>query len=108
MVDYINQLRDRGVGLREAVVLGGRTRLRPILMTTLTTVFGMLPLALGFGAGAEIRYPIARAVVGGLSVSTVLTLVLVPVLYTIFENFADRRKERIAARSRERWSDVQD
>lgn len=108
MVDYINQLRDRGMGLREAVVEGGRTRLRPILMTALTTILAMVPLALGLGAGAEIRFPMARAVVGGLATSTVLTLVLVPVLYTIFENLADRRKERRLARSRERWSDVED
>jgi len=103
MVDYINQLRGRGMGLREAVVLGGRTRLRPILMTSLTTIFGMIPLAMGIGSGAEIRYPLARAVVGGLTTSTVLTLVLVPVLYTIFENLADRRKERRAAKAAERW-----
>ena len=108
MVDYINQLRDGGMELREAVVQGGRTRLRPVLMTALTTILAMIPLALGIGAGAEIRYPLARAVVGGLTASTVLTLVLVPVLYTIFENLADRRKERRAAKAAERWSDVQD
>ena len=108
MVDYINQLRDSGMELREAVVQGGRTRLRPVLMTALTTILAMTPLALGMGAGSEIRYPMARAVVGGLTASTVLTLVLVPVLYTIFENLADRRKERRAAKAAERWSDVQD
>ena len=108
MVDYINQLRDGGMELREAVVEGGRTRLRPILMTALTTILAMVPLALGVGAGAEIRYPMARAVVGGLTTSTILTLVLVPVLYTIFENLADRRKERRAAKAAERWANGDD
>jgi len=107
MVDYINQLRERGMDLREAVVQGGRTRLRPILMTALTTVLAMVPLATGIGSGAEMRYPMARAVVGGLTTSTVLTLVLVPVLYMIFENIADRRKERRAARAAERWVDAE-
>ena len=104
LVDYINQLREGGMELREAVVQGGRTRLRPILMTALTTILAMVPLAMGFGAGAEIRFPMARAVVGGLTTSTVLTLVLVPVLYTIFENFADKRKERRAERAAQRWA----
>lgn len=108
MVDYINQLRERGMELREAVVLGGRTRLRPILMTALTTILAMIPLALGVGAGAEIRYPMARAVVGGLTTSTVLTLVVVPVVYTIFENFADRRKKRRAEKAVQRWGNGTD
>ena len=104
MVDYINQLRERGMELREAVVQGGRTRLRPILMTALTTILAMTPLALGVGAGAEIRYPMARAVVGGLTTSTILTLVLVPVLYTIFENFVDRVKKWWAGKAAQRWA----
>jgi len=108
MVDYINQLRERGMELREAVVLGGRTRLRPILMTALTTILAMVPLALGVGTGAEIRYPMARAVVGGLSTSTVLTLVVVPVVYIIFENFADRRKKRRAEKAVQRWGNGTD
>ena len=98
LVDYVNQLRGKGMELREAVVQGGRTRLRPILITSLTTVLAMVPLALGMGAGAEIRYPMARAVVGGLSVSTVFTLVLVPVIYTIFENLSGKLKARREAR----------
>lgn len=94
MVDYINRLREEhGMSLREAVILGGRRRLRPILMTSLTTIFGMVPLALGFGAGAELRAPMARAVVGGLSTSMVLTLVLIPVIYTIFADLRERRKQ---------------
>jgi HAE1 family hydrophobic/amphiphilic exporter-1 len=108
MVDYINQLRDSGMGLREAVMEGGRTRLRPVLMTSLTTILAMTPLALGIGSGAEIRYPMARAVVGGLAVSTVFTLVLVPVLYNIFENLADRRKARRAEKAAERWANGAD
>lgn len=108
MVDYINQLREGGMELREAVVLGGRTRLRPILMTALTTILAMVPLAMGVGAGAEMRYPMARAVVGGLTTSTILTLLLVPVLYTIFENSADRRKKRREERKAQRWASAEE
>jgi len=78
------------------------------LMTALTTILAMVPLALGVGTGAEIRYPMARAVVGGLSTSTVLTLVVVPVVYTIFENFADRRKKRRAEKAVQRWGNGTD
>jgi CzcA family heavy metal efflux pump len=85
LVDYTNRLRGRGVGLEEAVVLGGRTRLRPILMTTLTTILGLIPMAIGLGEGSESNAPMAIAVIGGLSVSTLLTLVFIPTLYTIFE-----------------------
>lgn len=99
MVDYINLLRARGLGLREAVIQGGRTRLRPVLMTALTTIFAMTPMALGIGEGAEIRYPMARAVVGGLAVATFLTLVLVPVVYTILETFALWGRERHGVKS---------
>ncbi len=80
-VDFINQRRERGMSLREAILAGGRARFRPILMTTITTVLGLLPLALGLGAGAEIRAPLAIAIVGGLLSATVLTLIVVPVLY---------------------------
>ncbi|MBI1815054.1 MAG: efflux RND transporter permease subunit [Deltaproteobacteria bacterium] len=85
LVDYTNVLRRRGMELHEAVITGGRTRLRPILMTTLTTIFGLLPMALGWAVGSETNAPLARAVLGGLSVSTVLTLVFVPTLYTVIE-----------------------
>ena len=71
---------------REAVITAGRTRLRPIVMTTLAMIFGMLPLALAIGAGAEMRAPMARAVVGGLLTSTLLTLLVVPVMYTFMED----------------------
>jgi len=82
LVDYINQLRARGYSLREAVVDGGRTRLRPILMTALTTILALTPLALGLGSGGEAWSPMARSVIGGLSASTLLTLLVIPVIYT--------------------------
>ena len=86
LVDYTNILRRRdGKPLREAVELAGRTRLRPILMTTLTTVLGLLPMSLGIGEGAELQAPLARVVIGGLLTSTLVTLVFVPAVYTVFE-----------------------
>jgi HAE1 family hydrophobic/amphiphilic exporter-1 len=86
LVDYTTILRRRGKSLREAVVEAGRTRLRPIIMTTLTTILGMLPMAMGWSEGGETEAPMAVAVIFGLGVSTVLTLVVIPVLYTIFEH----------------------
>src|SRR5439155_11611803 len=85
LVEYTNELRRRGLPLAEAVVRAGRTRLRPILMTTLTTIVGLIPMALGILVGSEANAPLARAVIGGLAVSTVLTLVLIPTVYTILE-----------------------
>lgn len=93
LVDYTNMLRRRGESLHRAVVTGARTRLRPILMTSLATVFGLLPMAIGLGTGAETNAPLARAVVGGLSVSTLLTLFLVPTMYVILEERFPRRFE---------------
>ncbi len=84
LVDYINRLRKRGMELHEAVILGGRTRLRPILMTSLATVIGLIPMAIGIG-GDKSQAPLAIAVIGGLTVSTFLTLIFIPTLYTIFE-----------------------
>jgi multidrug efflux pump subunit AcrB len=78
LVDYAHILTDRGAGTAEALVEAGSVRLRPILMTTLCTLFGLLPLALGLGPGAEMQKPLAIAVIGGLSVSTVITLIFVP------------------------------
>jgi HAE1 family hydrophobic/amphiphilic exporter-1 len=83
LVDRMNQLRRRGLGVRDAALQGGRERLRPILMTTATTVLGLLPMALGLGEGAELRAPLAVTVIGGLLLATGLTLVAVPVLYTL-------------------------
>ena len=86
LVDYTNVLRRRdGIPLREAVELAGRTRLRPILMTTTTTLLGMAPMALGIGEGSELQAPLARVIIGGLVSSTLVTLVVVPVVYTLFE-----------------------
>jgi HAE1 family hydrophobic/amphiphilic exporter-1 len=81
LVDAVNLLRERGMGVTDAVVEAGRLRLRPILMTTTTTVLGLLPLALGIGVGAEIQAALARTVIGGLVGSTLVTLVLVPAAY---------------------------
>jgi len=91
LVDYTNVLRKRGFELHEAVVKAGRTRLRPILMTALATIFGMIPMSLGIGEGGEIYSPMAVAVISGLLVSTFLTLVFVPTLYVIFEERFKRR-----------------
>jgi HAE1 family hydrophobic/amphiphilic exporter-1 len=86
LVDYTNILRRRdGLPLRDAVELAGRTRLRPILMTSLATALGLVPMSLGIGEGSELQVPLARVVIGGLLTSLVITLVLVPTVYTIFE-----------------------
>lgn len=85
LVDYINQLRDEGKGLHEAIVEACPVRLRPILMTSVATVAGAVPAALGLGPGAETRAPMARAIIGGIILSTLVTLVLVPVFYMLVE-----------------------
>jgi HAE1 family hydrophobic/amphiphilic exporter-1 len=83
LIDYINQLRRGGLPKREAIKQAGQVRLRPILMTTITTVLGLLPMALGFGEGAELRTPMAITVIGGLLVGTFLTLVVIPTVYDV-------------------------
>ncbi len=85
-VDFINQARARGAGLRDAIMEAGSARLRPIIMTTVTTVLGLLPMALGIGRGADLRAPMAIAVIGGLLTATALTLIVVPVAYDLVEN----------------------
>jgi HAE1 family hydrophobic/amphiphilic exporter-1 len=90
LIDYINVLRRRGVPRDEAIVTAGVVRLRPILMTTATTVLGLIPMALGLGDGAEIRTPMAIAVISGLTSSTLLTLFLIPSLYALFDRMKDR------------------
>ncbi|MCA1649656.1 MAG: efflux RND transporter permease subunit, partial [Acidobacteria bacterium] len=86
LVDYTNVLRRRdGMPLRDAVETAGRTRLRPILMTSLATILGLVPMSLGIGEGAELQAPLARVVIGGLTASTLITLVFVPTVYTLFE-----------------------
>jgi len=94
LVDYTNLLRRRDkMDLREAIEEAGRRRLRPILMTALTTIFAMIPLALGLGEGGEAQAPLARAVVGGLTSSTFITLVVVPVVYSLFEGRLRKKKQ---------------
>ncbi|HZY06862.1 MAG TPA: efflux RND transporter permease subunit, partial [Ilumatobacteraceae bacterium] len=93
LVDFANVLRSRGKPLMEATIDAGRTRLRPILMTTVATIVGLIPMALGIGEGSETNLPLARAVIGGLAVSTVFTLFLVPALYTVAERFSKRSHE---------------
>lgn len=92
LVDYTNTLRERGLSRREAILEAGPVRLRPILMTTLAMVFGMLPVALGFGEGAETRSPMGIAVIGGLLTSLFLTLVVVPAAYDLFDEWLDKFK----------------
>ena len=87
LIDYANQLRKQGLNRHEAILETGVVRLRPILMTTASTILGMLPLALGLGAGAELRQPMAVAIMGGLITSSLLSLIVVPVLYTLVEDF---------------------
>lgn len=95
LVDYINLMRrEQNLDVAEAVLQAGRLRLRPILMTTCTTVLGMLPLAFGTGAGGEIQAALARAVIGGLTVSTLITLVLIPAVYTSVYGLLARVQER--------------
>ncbi len=97
LIDYTKTLRERGMERREALIEAGRTRLRPIMMTTLAMIFGMLPTALAIGSGAEMRAPMGRAVIGGLITSTMLTLIVVPVVYSLLDDLASRRKRSKAA-----------
>ena len=86
LLDYANQLRNSGIGRTEAILKTGVVRLRPIVMTTFSTILGMLPIALGWGAGAELRQPMAVGIIGGLITSSLLSLIVVPVLYTLLED----------------------
>ena len=94
LIDYISLNRERGMGIREAVVTGGHSRLRPVIMTTLTTILGMVPMAIGTGQGSEMWRPMGTAVIGGLTVSTILTLILIPVLYCVFASVGVKRKRK--------------
>ncbi|PYP31713.1 MAG: hypothetical protein DMD49_07540 [Gemmatimonadetes bacterium] len=87
LVDFANKARARGSDRRQALIDAGELRLRPIVMTTLAMIFGMLPTALALGAGSEFRAPMAHAVIGGLITSTLLTLVVIPVVYTYLDDF---------------------
>ena len=98
LIDYIILCRERGMGIIRSVTTAGRSRLRPVLMTTLTTILGMVPMAVGTGVGAEMWRPLGRAVIGGLTVSTLMTLIFVPVVYCMFAGngvwFKRRRMKR--------------
>ena len=90
LIDYINQLRQKGMERKEAIILGGKTRLRPILMTMFTTVLALFPMALGAGEGAELRSPMAITIIGGLSSSTFLSLIIVPIFYTFLDDLSQK------------------
>ncbi len=92
LIDYINRKREEGMKRLEAVMLAGKVRLRPILMTAITTIIGVSPIALGMGAGGEARAPLGLVVIGGLAVSTALTLIVVPVIYTLLDDFTGKLK----------------
>ena len=96
LVDFINLMRERGHELYEAIAISGRSRLRPVLMTSATTILGMLPLAMSKGAGAELWSPMGISVIGGLVFSTMVTLVLVPVVYAVFARHGERNKQLAA------------
>jgi HAE1 family hydrophobic/amphiphilic exporter-1 len=100
LIDYMNQLRrEHGYKLRDAVIAGGSRRLRPILMTTTTTLLGLTPMALGLGEGSELQAPLARVVIGGLATSTLITLIVIPVIYSILEERTERAEEAAPARA---------
>jgi len=96
LIDYVNQLRKKGMDIFNALIEGGVTRFRPILITSLTTVFGMLPMALAQQEGSEMMRPMAIAVIGGLLVSTALTLVVIPVIYSAAESISRRATVKIS------------
>ena len=92
LIDYANQAREQGAELRQAVLDACSLRLRPILMTTISTIFAMLPIALGIGEGAELRQSMGVVLVGGLFTSTILTLLVVPNIYILFEEWKEKRE----------------
>src|SRR5450759_690036 len=89
LIDRINQLRENGMPKKEAIILAGTQRIRPILMTSLTTILALLPLTIGIGESASLRAPMALAVIGGLVSSTLLTLVVIPCVYWVFDSFSN-------------------
>jgi HAE1 family hydrophobic/amphiphilic exporter-1 len=95
LLDAVNQARARGMDKVTALIVAGRTRLRPILITKVTTILGLLPMALGFGEGAEIRAPMAITVIGGLTIATLLTLIVIPVMYATL----DRKEDVVPAQA---------
>lgn len=99
LIDYISLNRERGMSIRSSVILGGKSRLRPVVMTTLTTILGMVPMAVGTGQGSEMWRPMGTAVIGGLTLSTILTLLFVPALYCIFAYVGVRRTRKSLTKS---------
>jgi HAE1 family hydrophobic/amphiphilic exporter-1 len=89
LVDFINQLKKSGLSRKEAILKAGHHRIRPIIMTSLTTVLALLPLTFGFGESAALRAPMALAVIGGLITSTILTLIVIPCVYSVFDQFIE-------------------
>jgi len=98
-VDYLERLRQRGMERQAAIIEAGRVRLRPILMTAFATVMAMFPLALGLGEGGEMAAPMATVVIGGLLISTLITLFLVPVVYSIFDDWKESARRRLRGRN---------
>lgn len=94
LIDYINKLRKKGMERKEAIILGGKTRLRPILMTMFTTVLALVPMALGVGEGSELRAPMAITIIGGLTSSTFLSLIIVPIFYTFLDDLSQKITKR--------------
>ena len=103
LVDYINQLRAKEYEMEEAIITATRHRFRPIMMTTLTTVLGLVPLSLGLGEGGATQAPLATVVIGGLLLSTVLTLAFIPVMYVIFDNFVQKIKSKWGKRKHRKF-----
>ncbi|MNY46655.1 Multidrug resistance protein MdtC [compost metagenome] len=101
IVDFVLTMRDRGYSRREAVIRGAQVRMRPILMTTAAMVLGMMPMALGIGAGAEFRSPMAVVVIGGLLTSTLLTLFVIPVAYTLMDDMKEFFMRKVFRRKAE-------
>jgi HAE1 family hydrophobic/amphiphilic exporter-1 len=100
LVDRINQLRESGFAKKDAIVLGGSQRIRPILMTSLTTILALLPLTIGIGESASLRAPMALAVIGGMVSSTLLTLVVIPCVYWVFDSFSEKLQGKTETKSK--------
>jgi HAE1 family hydrophobic/amphiphilic exporter-1 len=100
MVDYINQVKAEGIDLLDSVIEGSLARMRPVLMTAMTTILGMVPLAVELGTGAETWSPLARAVIGGLFTTTILTLIVVPIMYIMLETMSEKFRNFIKGLSK--------
>jgi HAE1 family hydrophobic/amphiphilic exporter-1 len=107
LIDFVNQLRDRGMSVYDSLMEGGRLRLRPVLMTAVTTIIAMIPIALGFTEGAIMAAELATVVIGGLFSSTLLTLVVVPVVYSLFESLRERLTSRPASETIEETAPIE-